>query len=114
MNSLVSKKTALYRHYDKDGALLYVGISLSAVARLKQHQGSASWFYDIDYIEISWFKSRALAMMVEAVVVAVEEPKYNILLKHGFSKRYYIKNKETGEEMTLRKFSKIYNRSLER
>lgn len=32
----------LYRHYDPAGALLYIGISLSAVARLSQH-GDKPW-----------------------------------------------------------------------
>lgn len=31
-------ETELYRHFAADGCLLYVGISLSAVARLTQHR----------------------------------------------------------------------------
>ena len=34
----------LYRHFDCDGVLLYVGISLSTVARLCEHKHSSKWY----------------------------------------------------------------------
>ena len=33
----------MYRHFGADGSLLYIGISLNALNRLRQHQ-SSRWF----------------------------------------------------------------------
>jgi hypothetical protein len=37
-------ETELYRHYDAEGNLLYVGISLNSVVRLTQHRQASGWF----------------------------------------------------------------------
>ena len=33
---LTGARASVYRHYDKDGALLYVGVSLFAISRLRE------------------------------------------------------------------------------
>ena len=50
-------KTALYRHFDATGALLYVGISLCAINRMSQHQRSSKWINDSVRMDIEWFAS---------------------------------------------------------
>jgi predicted GIY-YIG superfamily endonuclease len=42
----------IYRHYDKDGNLLYVGISLSVISRIMQHKNGSHWFNNIANILI--------------------------------------------------------------
>jgi predicted GIY-YIG superfamily endonuclease len=71
-------RTALYRHFDEDGALLYVGVSLSALARLGQHQANAHWFGCIANVTIQWFETRSEAMEAELAAIRSERPKYNI------------------------------------
>jgi len=44
-------KCCLYRHFDAQGNLLYVGISRNAAARLRGHK-IASWYDDISSITI--------------------------------------------------------------
>ena len=73
-----SGTTQLYRHYDCDGRLLYVGISLSAVARLSQHKDSSHWYYQIARIEIETHQTRGEAMAAEALAIAVERPAHNV------------------------------------
>lgn len=70
-------RTALYRHYDKDGVLLYVGISLSAIARLAQPRRGARWFEYISRVEIEQFDSRKEALQAEKDAIAKEQPFYN-------------------------------------
>lgn len=70
-------RTALYRHFDADGVLLYVGISLSAVQRLSQHR-KAPWFHDIDKVEVEWFDMRAAAEAAEIEAIRSEKPVFNI------------------------------------
>jgi hypothetical protein len=45
--------TRLYRHFDRDGVLLYVGISTNATWRQLAHQRSAGWWKSVRRIEIS-------------------------------------------------------------
>lgn len=66
----------VYRHYNSCGDLLYVGISLCAFARLKQHSRS-KWFDEITKVEIERCCSREYAQFVESMAVQMESPKYN-------------------------------------
>lgn len=69
----------LYRHYDKEGTLLYVGISLNSVARLRKHREEAHWFDDITRIEIERFESKEMAREAEKDAIAEERPLFNIM-----------------------------------
>lgn len=69
-------KTALYRHFDSSGKLLYVGISLSAVHRLSRH-GSSPWYADIARVDIQHFETRADAMEAELIAIKTENPLFN-------------------------------------
>jgi hypothetical protein len=69
--------TSLYRHFDKDGRLLYVGISKNAVARLGGHRGK-SWYHEIEAVKIERHKSREHALYAEALAIQNEQPLYNL------------------------------------
>lgn len=71
------ESTALYRHFDAAGNLLYVGISLNAVARLYQHSIGAKWFRDIARIEVEWHPSRSAAAAAEIAAIRSERPLHN-------------------------------------
>lgn len=73
----MTEKTAVYRHYDADGALLYVGLSRNPLKRWGQHKALALWFYDISRIEIQWFDSREEASDAEIRAVKSERPIFN-------------------------------------
>ena len=51
----------LYRAFDAEARLLYVGVSFNAMVRLSQHMRSASWFDEVTNIQIERFDSRVLA-----------------------------------------------------
>jgi predicted GIY-YIG superfamily endonuclease len=70
--------TYLYRHFDKDGQLLYVGISLSAMTRISQHRESSPWFDLINNITLEKFASRKAALRAETDAIQIEKPLYNI------------------------------------
>lgn len=61
----MSDRTALYRHWDADGKLLYVGVSLSAVTRLGQHRRDAGWADEIASVTIEYFATREAALKAE-------------------------------------------------
>lgn len=70
--------TALYRHFDADGKLLYVGISLSVVARLARHVNGSHWARQITMITIEWHPGRPEALAAEAAAIVAERPAFNI------------------------------------
>lgn len=73
----IKSKTALYRHYGANDVLLYVGISLSATARLAQHSTSAPWYEDIQRVNIEYFDTRAMAQEAEKNAIIYERPLFN-------------------------------------
>ena len=74
----------LYRHFDAQGRLLYIGISLSAVTRLMGHRAGSQWFRKIARVEIQTFPSRAIALQMEREAIQKEHPRYNI--EHTYRK----------------------------
>lgn len=76
----VEEQTSLYRHFDADQVLLYVGISLRPIQRLAQHEGASHWFQNIARIEIEKFPSRSDALQAEAEAIWRERPKHNVAM----------------------------------
>lgn len=74
----MTDQTSLYRHFDSNGRLLYVGISKNALARLGGHKSDKSWYGEIATVTIETFNSRAEALRCEAAAILNENPKYNI------------------------------------
>jgi predicted GIY-YIG superfamily endonuclease len=69
--------TQLYRHFDGDNNLLYVGVSLSTFNRLSQHRDHSEWFKKIGRVEIEHFETRPLALEAEKKAIKTEKPKFN-------------------------------------
>jgi hypothetical protein len=68
----------LYRHFDKDGNLLYVGVALNAVSRLRHPKVRSSWFDDITLITIETYRTREEALIAETAAIAGEKPTFNV------------------------------------
>lgn len=77
---MINKKTtALYRHYNTHGQLLYIGISLSAINRTKLHSYKAPWYEQISHIKIEKLPTRKAALEAEKMAVKNERPLHNKL-----------------------------------
>lgn len=73
----------LYRYYDDQGCLLYVGISLSAVKRASQHKSESHWYCQAATITIENCKTRIEAEKKEIAAIRKEMPKYNVVHNYG-------------------------------
>lgn len=71
--------TALYRHFDKAGALLYIGIAVDPAKREAEHRRESEWAARIHRIEVEWHESRRAARDAERAAIATERPPFNIL-----------------------------------
>ena len=68
----------LYRYRDASGSLLYVGISINAVARLGQHRGK-DWFPMIAAISVERFDTYDEAQAAELKAICNEKPIHNVI-----------------------------------
>lgn len=80
----MTKPTELYRHFNADGELLYVGISLLTLERTVKHQDGSHWWPEVTRIDIERFKTRSSAMDAERTAIINEKPKHNVQGALGF------------------------------
>lgn len=68
---------AVYRVYDAEKRLLYVGMSLNPIRRLDDHKNCSVWHEHSALVTIEWFETKGLAAKVEAAAILVEKPVFN-------------------------------------
>jgi len=83
----VSDGTAVYRLYDADGGLLYIGCSSHFPQRWYQHSKDKSWWPQVAVREITWYGSYEEAVTVERAAILDENPLYNKARIAVFAKR---------------------------
>ncbi len=70
--------TALYRMFDKQERLLYIGISKNPDGRWKAHRDNREpWVGQVASRTVEWHDSRALALKAEAEAISAERPRFN-------------------------------------
>jgi hypothetical protein len=72
----MSKQT-LYRFYDTDGNLLYVGISNTWYQRFHDHERKSGWFSKVAYSTFEWHESRESVSIAELQAIRTENPEFN-------------------------------------
>ncbi|MER6557240.1 GIY-YIG nuclease family protein [Streptomyces sp. NPDC001027] len=75
-------RTALYRFYDADDQLLYVGITSNPKQRWKAHASGAAWWAQAVRKSVKWFDSRPEAAVAEAHAITAEVPAHNVVHNH--------------------------------
>jgi len=67
----------LYRCYDANGALLYIGVSWTAPTRFRQHSAGSRWWADVATISLERCKNRRQAETAERAAIQRERPLHN-------------------------------------
>lgn len=70
-------RTALYRLYDSEDRLIYVGITSDLTARWRAHQRDKYWWPEVARKAIEWFETRKSAERIEKIEIEEESPLYN-------------------------------------
>ena len=70
--------TTLYRAFNKNNELLYVGISGSLMTRMNSHKRTKSWFKEMSCLTTEHYDTREEALTAESKAIKEENPKYNI------------------------------------
>jgi len=82
----------LYRHFNSEGQLLYVGISNSTLIRLGAHKANAHWFDSITNVTIEKCTDREDALAKEAKAIKTEHPMHNTIHKQKLTGRHFKVN----------------------
>jgi predicted GIY-YIG superfamily endonuclease len=74
-----SGRTAVYRIFGDQDALLYVGISMNPHVRLTEHAHEKPWWGDVQRHEIEWHETWAQAAHSEHDAITAESPRHNAM-----------------------------------
>lgn len=67
-------RCAVYRHFNKAGKLLYVGIAKRVGERTNQHRLKSPWYPKSIRMDVRWFGSVAAAIAEEQRAILMEDP----------------------------------------
>lgn len=68
----------LYRFYDADDALLYVGLSINPGKRFERHRTDKEWWTEVARIEMEQFSDIGSLRAGERDAIKSEHPRHNI------------------------------------
>jgi len=70
-------QASVYKHWGKEGELLYVGLAKDPLSRNVSHLAGIRHRYEIANITFEWFDTREEASAAESESILREKPKYN-------------------------------------
>lgn len=70
--------TSLYRFFDADDRLLYVGITSVGPNRWTEHEANRPWWADVRRTSVEHFPDRATAIAAEQDAIRSEKPLHNV------------------------------------
>lgn len=74
-----SERQSLYRFFDGDGNLLYIGITNCLPRRLGDHERYKSWFSDVASVSVETFPNRESVLAAEKAAIRAESPMHNVV-----------------------------------
>lgn len=75
---LETQPHALYRFFNSDGRLLYVGITNDPGRRWREHAGDKPWWHEVTVTTIERFATRGEVRDAEKAAIVTEKPLYNV------------------------------------
>jgi predicted GIY-YIG superfamily endonuclease len=98
---VTTRRTCLYRLYDAQNALLYIGISYYPDERIHRHRSDRTWGLDIDMSKTSleWYDTRPAARAAEIKAIHDEQPLHNVAETPFHRRVSGFKNYLTPEEL---------------
>ena len=82
-------RTYLYRFFDANDQLLYVGISKTVLARMAQHFATKDWIPNDGCIKWTTYPTRLAAQEAERKAITNEKPKWNIAFNDEQAEVYH-------------------------
>lgn len=70
--------TSVYRYFDKNGILIYVGITGRGMARNSEHNKTQEWWQYVTRQEVEHYATRRAAHNVEKQLIRQHHPPFNV------------------------------------
>ena len=108
----------LYRHFDKNQKLLYIGLTNNIHGRISGHKSASKWFLDIANITLEHFPSRFMLIEAEKEAIRNEKPEHNVISqipyieKQIIEKEHNLQRQEASKELLLHRivnFDPVYS-----
>lgn len=80
----------VYRYYDADGRLLYVGQTAHLTTRDKNHRNTKAWYPQIARREVSGPFTKDIALAAEFFALQTEDPIHNRTRANGYRGPYSL------------------------
>lgn len=80
-----TRTRSLYRLYDADDQLLYVGVAHSFLGRLRQHEDGQPWWNEAVRVTVEHYGSSAQALEAERVAIQTDRPRYNVFHNRSYA-----------------------------
>ena len=95
--------TYLYRCFDSEGNLLYIGITKSIPTRMEEHKWYSAWWPYLDRYELEEISSRKEAFRAETEAIHAELPIFNKIAsrRSGTDAVHYVMSRSSLEPDTL-------------
>lgn len=77
--SMDSQPTTLYRLYDAESRLLYVGIAAEWARRMVEHSKTKEWWDLVASVDVEFLQTRADALEAERHAILTGRPVYNVV-----------------------------------
>ena len=102
----------LYRMFDRDGSLLYVGQSIRAAERFSQHRADKSWWPMVSSITMERCDNADELNRSEREAIQTENPRFNVVHASGKSRPRSRPRPSLTTFTTYRKSGRGRNKSL--
>jgi hypothetical protein len=80
----------LYRWWDADGKLLYIGKSIAVLGRIEQHRRNSKFFEEAASMTMERYPDETSLGLAEIEAIRTERPPYNIAHNRGYDVDYDI------------------------
>src|ERR687884_419494 len=95
-----SSPTSVYKFFDAQGALLYVGVTSQGPGRFYQHNRQKEWWPEVASTQIEHYPTREQALEREKELIRIEHPRENIQHLPGASARRTLLARPLAESRT--------------
>jgi hypothetical protein len=94
-----SQQASLYRYYDEDGMLIYVGITERGVIRNHEHASFKEWWPFVASQQVEHFPTREIALANERITIQTYRPPFNKQhnIDYDVLHSIYMQAREAGE-----------------
>ena len=105
-------RIGLYRWFDEEGKLLYIGISANVMGRLYQHMCTKNpWTKLIGSCQVKYYDSIKEARTAEKEAISTEHPPHNIMNNPTACKIQFTKERRRGHSAKYLEAEKYFKKN---